>query len=296
MPYAVRTVTFASGDGSCVADLYADPRAGAQPFVIMAHGFGAERTWKLPDFAARFADAGFGVLLFDYRNFGDSPGETRQWVSPARHREDYHSALRYVRSLPNADATRIALWGTSLSGGNALMVAAEDGRVRALSCLVPLFDAWAVMARMPWLAFFPVAALALADQAAALFGRKMDIPLAGSPGEWALLTFPGWKEGILNSVPHTSSWQNRVPARVALELPLHRPVLSASRVKCPALIQYGRRDEGIPIASVLETAARIPHAELAEYSMGHIHAFKEPWFSKVVTRQLEFFERHLAAR
>ena len=138
--YTTEVVRFQSGDGECVGDLYFDPSALRQPFIVMAHGFGAERTWKLPDFAARFAAAGIGVLNFDYRNFGDSPGEVRQWVSPSRHREDFHAALRLLRSDRRCDASRIGLWGASLSGGNVLMAAAEDGKVSAVSCLLPFFD------------------------------------------------------------------------------------------------------------------------------------------------------------
>lgn len=282
-------------DGECAGDLYFDPAAKKQPFIVMAHGFGAERTWKLPDFAARFAEAGIGVLNFDYRNFGDSPGEVRQWVSPARHREDFHAALKFLRAHPRVDANRIGLWGASLSGGNALMVAAEDGNVKALSCLVPLFDSWAVMARMPWVGFLPVAAMALADGVASLFNQSIDMQLAGDPGDFAFLTFPGWKEGILKSVPTGSRWQNKLPARIALELPLHRPILVADKVNCPTLIQYGKRDEGIPPESVLATAEKIRDVEIEEYSMGHIQPFKEPWFSKIAARQVDFFKAKLSA-
>lgn len=289
------TVSFTSGDGKCVGDLYFDGAAKQQPFIIMAHGFGAERTWKLPDFAAKFAEAGIGVLNFDYRNFGDSPGAVRQWVSPSRHREDFHAALTFLRSHPRVDAGRIGLWGASLSGGNALMAAAEDGRVKALSCLVPFFDSWAVMARMPWVGFLPVTAMALADAAASLVGQSVSMQLAGDPGDFAFLTFPGWKEGILKSVPKGSRWENKLPARIALELPLHRPILKAEQVNCPVLIQYGKRDEGIPAESVLETAKKIRDVEVEEYSMGHIQPFKEPWFSKIAARQAEFFKAKLFA-
>ena len=289
------TVRFASGDSECVGDLYFDGAQKKQPFIIMAHGFGAERTWKLPDFAAKFAEAGIGVLNFDYRNFGDSPGEVRQWVSPSRHREDFHAALAFLRTHPRVEKDRIGLWGASLSGGNALMAAAEDGRIKAVSCLVPFFDSWAVMARMPWVGFLPVTAMALADAVAALVGQSVSMQLAGDPGDFAFLTFPGWKEGILKSVPKGSRWENKLPARIALELPLHRPVLKAEQVNCPVLIQYGKRDEGIPAESVLETAKKIRDVEVEEYSMGHIQPFKEPWFSKIAARQTEFFKAKLFA-
>ncbi len=298
MPQAYQTevVRFESGDGECVGDLYFDPEGGPQPFIIMAHGFGAERIWKLPDFAARFAAAGIGVLNFDYRNFGDSSGEVRQWVSPSRHREDFHAALRYLRAHRRVDQSRIGLWGASLSGGNVLMAAAEDGNVGAVSCLVPFFDSWAVMAKMPKVGFIPVTLVSAADWAASLFGQSISMTLAGDPGEFAFLTFPGWKAGILGSVPANSRWQNKMPARVALELPFHRPVLMADKVKCPVLIQYGKRDEGIPVASVLETAKKLRSVEVEEYAMGHIQPFKEPWFSKIADSQVAFFRSKLAVR
>ena len=168
--YKTKVVRFESGDGECVGDLYFDPEVSKQPFVIMAHGFGAERTWKLPDFAARFAAAGIGVLNFDYRNFGDSPGAVRQWVSPSRHREDFHAALRFLRNQQGVDAARIGLWGASLSGGNVLMAAAEDRNVSAVSCLVPFFDLWAVMAKMPKVGLLFVTLVSAADWVASLFG------------------------------------------------------------------------------------------------------------------------------
>lgn len=293
MPFSKETISFPSGDASCVGDLYFDPKAKKQPFIIMAHGFGAERTWSLPEFAKRFAEAGIGVLNFDYRNFGDSPGEVRQWVSPSRHREDYHAALKFLRSHPKVDTDSIGLWGASLSGGNVLMAAAEDGNVKAISCLVPLFDSWAVMAQMPKVGLLPVTAIALADSIASLFGQSISMPITGSPGEFAFLTFPGWKEAILGSAPAGSRWQNQMPARIALEIPLHRPVTRAGDVRAATLIQYGRRDEGIPVASVLETANKIPGAEIEAYPFGHTHPFREPWLSKVAARQVEFFSKHL---
>ena len=183
--------------------------------------------------------------------------------------------------------------GASLAGGNALMVAAEDGNIKALSCLVPFFDSWAVMARMPKVGFLPVSLMALADAAASLFGQSVTMQLAGDPGDFAFLTFPGWKEGILKSVPKGSRWENKMPARLALELPLHRPTLVAEKVNCPTLIQYGKRDEGIPVESVLEAAKKIRDVEIEEYSMGHIQPFKEPWFSKIAARQVEFFKTKL---
>ena len=51
----------------------------------------------LEPFAELFATKGLAVLLFDYRNFGGSEGEPRNWVSPKRHLQDWDAALDYVR-------------------------------------------------------------------------------------------------------------------------------------------------------------------------------------------------------
>ena len=44
----------------------------------MAHGLGGVRQMRLDAFAERFSSAGYRCLVFDYRHFGASAGETRQ--------------------------------------------------------------------------------------------------------------------------------------------------------------------------------------------------------------------------
>lgn len=51
----------------------------------------------LHKYADSFASSGLAVLVFDYRSFGGSEGEPRQWVSPARHTADWAAAVRFVQ-------------------------------------------------------------------------------------------------------------------------------------------------------------------------------------------------------
>lgn len=39
----------------------------------------------LHQYAARFAESGLASFVFDYRTFGGSDGEPRNWISPSRH-------------------------------------------------------------------------------------------------------------------------------------------------------------------------------------------------------------------
>jgi uncharacterized protein len=48
----------------------------------MTAGFTAVKEMILPGFAERFAQAGFAVVVFDYRFFGEREGEPRNQLLP----------------------------------------------------------------------------------------------------------------------------------------------------------------------------------------------------------------------
>lgn len=90
---------------------------------------GAQKDMGLHNYASRFAAAGLAVFVFDYRTFGGSDGEPRNWISPRRHLQDWRAALKHVtETLAPAgvlDGSKVALWGTSFGGGHALVMAGE---------------------------------------------------------------------------------------------------------------------------------------------------------------------------
>jgi fermentation-respiration switch protein FrsA (DUF1100 family) len=76
------------------------------------------RDQRLDAFAERFARAGLAALVFDYRHFGDSQGEPRQLLDIGRQLADWRAAIGYARTVDGIDPARIALWGSSFSGGH----------------------------------------------------------------------------------------------------------------------------------------------------------------------------------
>src|SRR6185437_1287086 len=87
-------------------------------------------------FADRFSAAGIAALVCDHRGFGDSTGEP-DLFEPSRQLEDWRAAIAFARSLPNIDAERVATFGSSSGGGNALAAAAEDPNVVEVISQVP---------------------------------------------------------------------------------------------------------------------------------------------------------------
>ncbi|MGH2555156.1 MAG: alpha/beta hydrolase, partial [Actinomycetota bacterium] len=112
-----------------------------QPLVIMAHGTSATVNMVADRYAEVFARAGLAVLLYDHRNFGSSEGEPRQEINPWIQCRGYRDAMRFAETLGGVDPERIALWGDSYTGGQVVVVAATQPRVKAVIAQVPVFGA-----------------------------------------------------------------------------------------------------------------------------------------------------------
>src|SRR5579864_6221258 len=133
-------ITFDSQGASCAAWLYYPDSAGPYPCVILASGFGAIREMHLHAYAERFVQAGLAALVFDYRHFGASTGEPRQLLDIKQQLADWTAAISYVRTLDDIDPERIALWGSSFSGGHVIELAARDQHIAAVVAQVPFVD------------------------------------------------------------------------------------------------------------------------------------------------------------
>lgn len=115
------------------------PHTGHAPYptIIMSHGFGAIKEMSLSGYAEIFCNAGFACLVYDHRNTGASAGQPRGELDPWQQISDMRDAITYAAMLPEVDAQRIGLWGTSYSGGHVLVVAATDRRVKCVVSQVP---------------------------------------------------------------------------------------------------------------------------------------------------------------
>jgi fermentation-respiration switch protein FrsA (DUF1100 family) len=285
---------FMSEGARCAGWLYRPRGKDRPPVVVMAHGFAAERAFGLPAYAERFAERGMAAFLFDYRNFGDSEGEPRNLASPRRHVEDWKAALSYVRSLGDVDSDKVALWGTSYSGGHVMVVASRDPYVTAVVIQVPFVDGVSSVLRTGIghaLRFIvPVAK----DILGMLSGDEpYYVPVVGDPGELAVFNTPESRPGYESLIPEGSSWRNECPARNLLELLLYRPMVHARRVRCPALVMLGERDSLIHPRVVELAASRMREVTLHHLDAGHFDLYGGELFETVVSIQADFLARHL---
>jgi hypothetical protein len=87
-------------------------------------------------------------LVFDYRYLRASDGEPRGQIFPWEQIEDHRNAITYASELPEVDAERLGIWGTSYSGGHVLCVGALDRRVKCVASQVPPIDGWRDLTRL----------------------------------------------------------------------------------------------------------------------------------------------------
>ncbi|HET9103519.1 MAG TPA: alpha/beta fold hydrolase [Solirubrobacteraceae bacterium] len=282
-------ITFPSGDGGCAAWLYRPDTRDPAPVVVMAHGFSAVREQRLDAYAARFQAAGLGVLLFDYRHFGASPGQPRQLLDIGRQREDYRAAIAHARSLDWADPDRIALFGSSFSGGHVIAVAAQDERIAAIVAQCPFTDGLASLPRLGARNIVLATLAGLRDQAHGLLRRApYYIPAVGPPGSLAVMSTPDAQPGFAQITPERTTWENRVAARIALVVALDRPGRAAARLTAPILFCVCERDSVAPAARTLRYAELAPHAQIRRYDVGHFDIYVGEAFERAVADQTAF--------
>ncbi|MBI2421366.1 MAG: alpha/beta fold hydrolase [Candidatus Hydrogenedentes bacterium] len=158
-----RAITFWSDGTRLAGDLfYPKDAASPLPAIVLCHGWGGIKAHLNPEIAPRFAAAGYAVLSFDYRGWGESDSRliitdpmpkpdasgnvtvtakaVRNLVDPLDQQEDIEAAISFMEGEALVDKTRIGLWGSSFGGGHAVYRAAHDNRVKCIVAQVGPMD------------------------------------------------------------------------------------------------------------------------------------------------------------
>lgn len=289
-------VRFGSGGSECAAWHYPGSNGSC---VIMAGGFAVPKEPGTDLFARRFHDAGFGVLAFDYRGFGESGGRPRQVVRIGGQLADWRAAIAFAATLPGVDRRRLALWGFSASAGHLLRVAAGTPHIAAVIAQTPNVGgpaaaSHAVRHQKP-LALLRLLGRGVLDAVGGLLGRPpLLVPLGGEPGTVAVLTTPDTADAprALNPGNRYPDWRQEVAARSALGIGFYRPGRDAPRVRCPLLVLVCDQDQSASPAAAVHAARRAPLAELVRLPGGHYAPFLDA-HERAVEAELSFLRRRV---
>lgn len=120
-PYInVQNIYFKSGKYTKINAWYIKAKKN-KPTVIFCHGNGGNISFY-QDIADSIAQKGYGVLLLDYRGYGNSGGfSTEKGLY-----KDLNAAIAYLNTKEHIKNENIILWGLSLGGAVVADVASKE--------------------------------------------------------------------------------------------------------------------------------------------------------------------------
>jgi uncharacterized protein len=170
-----------------------------------------------------------------------------------------------------------------------IQIASEDDTIGAIVAVVPAVDGLAsVLSLRPYDLLIGALAGLLDIISTLTFRRPFNVPIVAKPERFALMNTPESEPGYFALVDKSSSWKNKCPARICLRFPFYRPILSAGRVRCPALIFAAKQDSLAPFAATEKAAAKIKGAELITLDCGHFDVFSGQLFKKAIEQMTNF--------
>lgn len=284
-----RDVNWKVGENTIVGHLYLPDGDGPFAGVVLCHGFAGVKELLLPAYARRFAEAGFAALTFDYRGFGGSQGERGRLV-PDLQIEDIGSAIDFLVTQSQIDANRIALWGTSLGGANAVVAASRDSRVKCLAVQLTFANGERVVTGN------------MSDQAKEKFlgtlkrmrdrrartGKETMVPLTN------VLTDPQSEAFYQRFAPEYPALDIEIPLLTVAETLKLKPEEALAALKIPLLVVGAGKDAVNPPQEsvLLFQAANEPKSLMMIDDATHYELYEGAYLDSVSARQIAWFEQY----
>lgn len=286
------TVSFYS-EGDSIAALWRTPdHDGPYPAIVQGPGWLGLKDAKLyVRYHEALVAAGFAVLIFDYRGFGDSGGD-KGVLSPARQLQDLVNAVTYLTTRDDVVSDAIGTFGTGgTGGGNAVLLADADPRIKAAVSQVPVADGTDWLHRMrqehEWLAF-----LSSLDE-----DRRLRVTTGKGrqvhPREEIMVPTPERRATTIKA-----DVDDRIPSAISLscaeEILAYRPIDAARRLTTPLMVIGVAGDATTPTdhAEKLYEAAKGPKSLIMQNHTTHYAAYDRYW-EQTTPRIVDWFLRYV---
>lgn len=279
-------------DGTwCAATLHRPAKATAEtlPAILMLHGWGGIQDALTVPYYEEFTRAGYAVMTFDYRGWGDSAGLPRHVISARQRVADGDAALAFLKSLPGIDPRRIVLWGSSFGGGHVVELAAEHPELAGAIAQVPMLDGMAAVRAVPLPRLLRFGLYATADLLKP--GQPIYLPVVSEPGAFSSMDRDDAGKALqLAETSIGRRYDNRVAARSMMTMGPYRPFKRLKDIRIPTLLLGANQDSVAPFVERAIREVNNSNLTIASIDANHFEPYFEPAFSGVIRQQLRFLE------
>lgn len=269
-----------------------DEAGGPYAAIVQAPGwFGLKDAKAYERHQQLLTEAGFGVLAIDYRGFGDSGGG-RGMMVPKDQLDDLLNAVTYLTTREDVDREAIGVYGGGgTGGGNALILAAVDSRIRVSVAQVPVADGRDWLHRMrteyEWIEYLKE--LEEDRRQRVLTGKGRMVTIRGG-----LMVETPERRANGNKADVDAKMPPEVPLALAHDILMYRPLDYAPKVRVPLMVVAVENDATVPTDHPLSLyeAAQCPKKLLIQRGTAHYKAYKD-YGHIVIPEIVDWFKQHL---
>jgi dipeptidyl aminopeptidase/acylaminoacyl peptidase len=263
--------------------------------VVLCHGYTGVRTIYLPENARVLAAAGYAVLTFDYKGWGDSDGPKTR-LAPYSRVADVQAALTFLGAQPEVDRERLGIYGTSYGGATVVWTAAIDPRVKCVVAVVGIGNGarWMRSVRRPD-EYHDLVARAAADRVKrALTGKSEHV-------DRNAILLPDRQSAELGAAARRNNPQavTELPLEFVDDTLAFNPEWVVDRIAPrPLLLITTDDDRLVPPqeSEALYQRAGEPKKLVVLKGFGHYQVYLEPAFGQIIGETTEWYRRYLPAR
>jgi uncharacterized protein len=307
-PSVREPVRFRSDGLELAGHLYRPPaaaRVARTAALVMAGPTTSVKEETLPHYAARLAEAGYTVLTFDNRNFGESEGEPRQHLATAEQVEDLTNAVSYLRAREDVDPARLGLCCVCMGAGYALAVTSMDLRVKAAALVAGAYnltDTYRDFLGEEGFASY-LRTLNDARQGQYESGELEYMPAIAGPPEYAPSAMPvqeAYEYYSRAQATEAPNWENRVTV-ASMEQIVGWNVLARAHLVAPRplLIVHGTTDVLLPPRYAHEVYDRAGEPKELHWieTSNHVELYDQaPFVPEAIAKVIDWLRAHLPAR
>lgn len=297
-----------NSDGLALAGhLYRPPRAAPgerTAALVMAGPTTSVKEETLPHYAAALAEAGFTVLAFDNRNFGESEGTPRQHLATADQIEDLKNAISYMLTRGDVDPDQLGLCCVCMGAGYGLAVGAMDRRVKAVALVAGAYNLTDTFREFLGEEGFAgyLETLNAARQLQYETGELQYMPAIAGPPDHAPSAMPvqeAYEYYSRAQATEAPNWENRVTVASMEQILGWNAVARAHLVSPrPLLVIHGTTDMLLPPRYAQEVYDRAGEPKELHWieTSNHVELYDQaPFVPQAIAKLVEWLGAHLSA-